>query len=209
MKSHQFPSSPSNRSSAEQEAQARFGSEARALQFYQNQVVTALNAPMQDFITRQEMCWIATSDQEGQCDSSFRAGPPGFVSIVNARQLLLPEYRGNGVMASIGNILQNPRIGLLFLDMLHSTVGLHVNGRARVLNNDEILEFSDPQPSLVEASRMKGGRRPECWISVEVEEAYIHCSKHVPLLKKVDKQLHWGTDDEQKKGGDFFRLRSS
>lgn len=202
-------SSQSEPSPAEKKAQERFGSEARALSFYQNQVVRALNSEMKEFIAKQEMCWLATSDQEGQCDSSFRAGPPGFVGVLGNTRLLIPEYRGNGVMASIGNILSNPGIGLLFLDLLHSTVGLHVNGQARVLSNQEIVELPGVPSSILEASQVKGGRRPECWVLVDIEEAYIHCSKHVPLLKKVDKQLHWGTDDEQKKGGDYFRLRSS
>jgi len=191
------------------EAQERFGSKTRALQFYENQAVTTLNSRMREFIARQEMCWIATSDQNGRCDSSFRAGPPGFVGVLDAQKLIFPEYRGNGVMASVGNIISNPRIGLLFLDLFHSTVGLHVNGRARVLSNKEVAEIPDVEPQVLAASQVKGGRRPECWVFVDIEEAYIHCSKHVPLVKKVDKQLHWGTDDEQKKGGDFFRLQSS
>jgi len=53
-----------------------------------------------------------------------------------------------------------------------------------------------------------GGRQSVCWVLVEVEEAYIHCSKHIPLLAKLDKQLHWGTDDERFKGGDFFQVKS-
>jgi hypothetical protein len=39
-----------------------------------------------------------------------------------------------------------------------------------------------------------------------VEEAYIHCSKHVPLLARRDKQIVWGTDDERLKGGNFFKM---
>ena len=41
---------------------------------------------------------------------------------------------------------------------------------------------------------------------IGVEEAYIHCSKHVPLLKRLDKQIAWGSDDEQAKGGNFFKV---
>ena len=42
---------------------------------------------------------------------------------------------------------------------------------------------------------------------VQVEEAYIHCSKHIPRLQKLDKTIHWGTDDPVSKGGDFFRAK--
>ncbi|HIE80257.1 MAG TPA: pyridoxamine 5-phosphate oxidase, partial [Nitrospinaceae bacterium] len=41
-----------------------------------------------------------------------------------------------------------------------------------------------------------------------VEEAYIHCSKHIPLMQKRDKKIHWGTDDEKLKGGDFFNAKN-
>lgn len=202
-------SPPPDRFPAEIAAQERFGSKARARQFYQNQVVTVLNSQMKEFIARQEMCWIATADQHGQCDSSFRAGPPGFVGVLGPQRLIFPEYRGNGVMASVGNMLINPRIGMLFLDLFQSTVGLHVNGRARVLSNQEVTEIPDVISDVLEASQVKGGKHPECWVLIDIDEVYIHCSKHVPLMKKVDKQLHWGTDDELKKGGDFFRLQSS
>ena len=56
---------------------------------------------------------------------------------------------------------------------------------------------------------VKGRREPERWVVVEVEEAYIHCSKHIPLLKKLDKRIHWGTDDETHKGGDYFKVKNS
>jgi uncharacterized protein len=44
---------------------------------------------------------------------------------------------------------------------------------------------------------------------VEVEEAYIHCSKHIPLLKKLDKTIHWGTDNVIYKGGDYFQVKDA
>jgi hypothetical protein len=42
------------------------------------------------------------------------------------------------------------------------------------------------------------------WVVIEVEEAYIHCAKHIPRLAKVPREIHWGTDDMRRKGGDFF-----
>lgn len=41
-----------------------------------------------------------------------------------------------------------------------------------------------------------GGRKPERWVRVTIEEAYIHCSKHIPLMKRMPKEIAWGTDDE-------------
>ena len=58
------------------------------------------------------------------------------------------------------------------------------------------------------SSKKLGARKPISWIKVDVEEAYIHCSKHIPLMKKIDKIIHWETDDEKLKGGDFFNTQN-
>jgi predicted pyridoxine 5'-phosphate oxidase superfamily flavin-nucleotide-binding protein len=162
---------------------------------------------MQDFIARMEMVFIATADATGNCDCSFRAGAPGFVQVLDEKTLAYPEYRGNGVLASVGNILENPHVGLIFLDYYQTTVGLHVNGRARVLDPTEAAALPYLLPGMIEAAQIKGGRRAEAWILIDVEEAYIHCSKHVPLLQRLDKQIVWGTDDERLKGGNFFKVK--
>jgi len=88
-------------------------------------------------------------------------------------------------MASVGNILENSQIGLLFIDFLQSTVGLHINGKAKVLTNDDIIRLSNVTNAILADATRSGGCHPECWTLVEVEEAFIHCSKHIPLLKKI------------------------
>lgn len=192
---------------SERRAQALFGTMRRALAFYNKQLLDHLNPAMRAFVTQQEMVMVATADARGECDSTFRAGPPGFVQVLGDRTLAFPEYRGNGVLASIGNIIENPHIGLLFIDFTQYSVGLHVNGAA-VLSNHEIMARLDRTSEVADAVATTGGRRAECWVLVEVREAYIHCSKHIPLLQKLDKAQHWGTDDEGQKGGDFFGAKS-
>ena len=194
-------------SAAEQQAQKRFGTSARAASFYAKQMLNHLNPTMQQFIARQDMAFIATADANGSCDCSFRAGAPGFVQILDKKTLAYPEYLGNGVLATVGNILENPQIGMIFLDYFQSTVGLHVNGKARVLSPDEITSLPHLPASMVEATKLKKGRRPEAWILIDVEEAYIHCSKHVPLLKRLDKQIDWGSDNDASKGGNYFKTK--
>lgn len=167
-----------------------------------------MNLLMQEFVARQEMVFLATASAKGECDCSFRAGSPGFVHVLDAKRLAYPEYRGNGVMASVGNILENPHVGLIFVDFTQSTLGLHVNGRARVVGAEDLAAMPGIPETMLQASQVKGGRHPECWVLVDIEEAYIHCSKHVPRMTKVEKPVHWGTDDEYHKGGDFFQLQS-
>ncbi|MDP6231776.1 MAG: pyridoxamine 5'-phosphate oxidase family protein [Nitrospinaceae bacterium] len=194
-------------SKGERILQREFGTTRRASAFYEKQMLDHLNPTMREFISHREMVFIATADSNGECDSSFRSGKPGFIRVINEKILACPEYRGNGVMASLGNILENQHIGLMFIDFFESTVGLHVNGTARIVGNEEFLEVDGLAKELKEDIQEPGGRNPERWIFVKVEEAYIHCSKHIPLLKKLDKKIHWGTDKEIYKGGDFFKAK--
>ena len=196
-------------SPGEHALQRAHGTGRRAEAFYKHQVLDRLNERMREFIAAQEMMFVSTADAAGNCDCSLRAGPPGFVVVVDERTLAYPEYRGNGVMASLGNISGNGHVGLLFVDFFRSAVGCHVNGEARVVENDALLAEGGPLSGAVAQALADPtvGRRPERWVVVHVEEAYIHCSKHIPLLAKRDKAIPWGTDDPVAKGGDFFGVR--
>ena len=187
-------------SDGEHELQKSFGSQERADRFYQEQMSDHLNATMQEFVGRMEMMFIGTADAKGEADVSFRAGQAGFVRVLDDTTLAWPEYRGNGVMASAGNMSENPHVGILFMDFVNDLVGLHVNGATVTLAPDE---FDSEYPEQ-EAVDDIPGRRPERWIVVDVHEAYIHCSKHIPRMMPVPRNRDWGTDDRRRKGGDAF-----
>ena len=174
--SHAEPTRPG--SSGEHRLQVELGTTGRADRFYADQVLDHLNPAMRDFVRRQQMMFLATSDAAGECDNTLRAGPAGFIEVVDERTLAWPEFRGNGVMASLGNITENPHVGLLMVDFVRDGVGLHVNGRADLVASDEMAAvFLD--------ARSPAGRTAQVWVWVEVAEAYIHCSKHVPRLADV------------------------
>jgi uncharacterized protein len=196
-------------SKGEHELQERFRIRGRACAFYDNQMLDHLNEVMRKFIARQEMVFIGSADSHGECDCSFRAGLPGFVHVLDEKALIYPEYTGNGVLGSLGNIHENPHVGMMFIDFFESTVGLHVNGRAKILTNIELMRRSNLPKDVRRDMGVKGGRKPRLWVLVEVEEAYIHCSKHIPLLKKLDKTIHWGTDNVIYKGGDYFQVKDA
>ena len=191
-------------SDGERLLQQRHGTADRATTFYGNQVLDHLNDRMAAFVGRMGMAFVATADRHGACDCSIRCGPAGFVHVLDERTLAYPEYRGNGVMASLGNVSENGHVGLLFVDFLRDCVGLHVNGRATIVETEAMLG----RPALPERLRadcqLRGGRRPERWVVVEVAEAYIHCAKHLPMMATVPKKISWGTDDPVAKGGDYF-----
>jgi len=185
----------------EKEIQKQQGSTERALKFYDSQLKDELNLKMKALIERQEMFFIATSDAQGNCDCSPRFGKQGFIKILDNKTLAYPEFRGNGVFASLGNILENPHIGIVFVDFFDSTVGLHVNGAANSYKDFEVPK--NYQEQISEFS--KNIQVPiEQWVIVTIDEAYIHCSKHVPKLVKQEKKILWGTDNKKEKAVDFF-----
>ena len=108
-------------SEGEQILQMKVGTTNKASSFYEKQMLGHLNSYMREFISKQEMVFIATADSKGECDCSFRAGKRGFVRVLNEKTLACPEYRGNGVMASLGNILENQHIGMTFIDFFENT----------------------------------------------------------------------------------------
>jgi predicted pyridoxine 5'-phosphate oxidase superfamily flavin-nucleotide-binding protein len=191
--------------------QLEFGTQARAQAFYRHQVLGSLNSEMVSFIEQQRMVFVASSDATGSADCSPRFGPQGFVRILRDGSLCWPEYRGNGVLATLSNIKDNPHVALLFVDFERAKIGLHVNGQAWVRSNDQMVPDPYSTPLLEADTAIRAGRHPECWVLMEVDEAYIHCSKHIPLMRVLtqDEEVHWGTDDTQQKGGDYFRARRS
>ena len=198
---------PNQRLKGERKLQKKYNTKKSADSFYQTQMLDFLNPEMQQFISEQEMVFLSTADAKGECDASFRAGPKSFVKVLDNKTLIFPEFKGNGVMASLGNISENPKIGLMFIDFHSSSIGLHVNGKAEIITEAQAGKLINP---IDKAKAEKDGRhKTKLWIMVEVDEAFIHCSKHIPKLKKMDKMIDWGTDDEKLKGGDFFNAKES
>jgi predicted pyridoxine 5'-phosphate oxidase superfamily flavin-nucleotide-binding protein len=187
--------------------QEKLGSTARARAFYRSQMRDRLNPWMQKFIAEQEMAFIASADARGACDCSFRAGVKGFIRVLDERTVAYPEYRGNGVYASLGNVVESPHIGILLIDFFHHTIGLHVNGTAAIVSDEELLHRPNVAEGLRRQVEAAAGPHARLWVLVTIEEAYIHCAKHIPRLAKLEKAIDWGTDDCNKKGGDYFHVK--
>lgn len=188
-------------SHGERVVQRQLGTDDRAQRFYDRQMQSQLTDRMVQLIREQEMVFVATADTAGNCDCSPRFGLPGFVRVLDPRTLAYPEYRGNGVFASLGNIYENPHAGLVFLDFLRTTVGLHVNGAAKAYPPESL---PTAWAETLTHSDKTDGPELHCWVVIAVDEAYIHCSKHVPKLEKQSKSIHWGTDDPVAKSDCFF-----
>lgn len=190
-------------SQGEKALQKKYQTVETAQAFYKNQMIDYLTDEMISFIEEQEMLFVSTADKQGNCDNSFRYGESGFIKVIDQKRLLYPEYKGNGVNASLGNIFENPHIGLLLIDFYKNRVGLHINGKAEIVDREQLETFFN----LEITDELLVNPFSKRWVVIEVEEAYIHCSKHIPLLMKVDKEIQWGTDDPIYKGGDFFKVK--
>ena len=117
------------------------------------------------FIERSPLLLLATSDAEGRQDVSPKGDAPGFVTHEDERTLLLPDRVGNKLAYGFSNLLQNPRVGLVFL-VPGVTETLRVNGRAEITRD----------PALLERLSAKG--KPAVLVTrVHVEEAFFHCGK--------------------------------
>lgn len=130
-----------------------------------NKTITYLDRNCIEFISKSPFFVLATSDEFGCCDVSPRGDEPGFVHVLNEKQLIIPERPGNKRADSMRNILSNPRVGLLFfIPRLRET--LRVNGKAVLVTDEELLE-----------KMSVNGKRPKLAIGVEAEECFIHCAK--------------------------------
>ncbi|MTH77984.1 pyridoxamine 5'-phosphate oxidase family protein [Paracoccus aestuariivivens] len=91
------------------------------------------------FIEGASFFFLATADAERRPDCSFKGGMPGFVRVIGADELVFPDYDGNGMFRSLGNILVNAAIGMLFIAMGGKPARLRVNGSARVSPDDPLI----------------------------------------------------------------------
>jgi uncharacterized protein len=98
---------------------------------------TAFTDEDRAFIQRCPMFFIATADADGHPDCSYKGGLPGFVRVLDDCTLALPDYDGNGMYRTWGNVLANPHVGLLFLDF-EQPKRLRVNGTAQVIEHDPL-----------------------------------------------------------------------
>lgn len=128
----------------------------------------------QAFIRRCRMFFLATADRDAQPDCSYKGGLPGFVQVIDERTLAIPDYDGNGQYRSWGNVLANPKIGLLFIDF-ESPKRLRVNGTAAVSNDDELLR------------RLPGA---VFVIRVTAERIFPNCPRYIHKMQLVEDSVY-------------------
>jgi hypothetical protein len=127
--------------------------------------LTALDPHCRHFIELSPFIVIATASASGAADASPRGDAPGFVQIVDDRQLLIPDRPGNNRVDSLRNLVENPNIGLLFfIPGMNET--LRLNGTAVLTTDPEIL-----------AKMAVNGKPPRSALLVTIDQVFLQCAK--------------------------------
>ena len=142
------------------------------------------------FIEGCEMFFLATADADGRPDVSYKGGLPGFVRVVADDTLAFPHYDGNGMFKSLGNILVNPHVGLLFIDFTRPN-RMRVQGTANVSDGDPLL--SDfPGAQLI--------------IRVQAERIFPNCPRYIHRMQLVEHSAYAPRTDYAPPAPDWKRM---
>ena len=119
--------------------------------------------------------FLATSDDQGRPDCSFKGGPKGFVRVTGPSEIAFPDYDGNGMFKSLGNISVNANVGLLFIAMHGKPRRLRVNGSAR---------FSDRDPLLSETVGA------QLIVRVTARAIFPNCPRYIPTMQSIEPSIY-------------------
>ena len=127
------------------------------------------------FIEGMPYFFLATADAEGRPDCSFKGGMPGFVRVVGPAELAFPDYDGNGMFKSLGNVLVNANVGMLFIAMHGRPRRLRINGEATVNRDDPLLA---------------GTVGAQLIIRVHARAIFPNCPRYIPTMELVEPSIY-------------------
>jgi PPOX class probable FMN-dependent enzyme len=156
-------------------------------------IADEINDVLAAFIEKSPFLLIATADPDGGLDVSPRGDPAGFVRILDARTLLMPERPGNRLADTLTNLLKDDRVALLFM-MPGVGTTFRVNGRARITDDAELLA-----PSALE------GKTPKLGLLISVEAAFTQCPKALLRSELWNPETQISDTDELPSGGEVLR----
>ena len=125
------------------------------------------------FIERMDMFFLATADAGGAPQCSYKGGAPGFVRVLDERTVAFPNYDGNGMYLSAGNLAVNPQVGMLFIDFVSlRPARLRLNGVAAVDEDDE-LTGAYPGAQFV--------------VRVRATQVFPNCPRYIHRMELVER----------------------
>jgi uncharacterized protein len=123
------------------------------------------------FISSRSMMFVATADAQGHPECSYKGGLPGFVRVLDDRTLAFPDYDGNGMFKSLGNLAVNPEVAMLFVSLHGKPHRLRVNGTASIDQNDPLLKETVGAQMIVR---------------VAARVIFPNCPRYIPTMQFVE-----------------------
>ena len=144
----------------------------------------------QAFIEEQNMFFLATVDQEGRPNCSYKGGSVGLVKVIDEYTVAFPVYDGNGMYMSAGNVMVNPAVGLLFIDFQRQA-RLRLNGDAFIQENDPLLAHW-PEAQMV--------------VRVKLLEMFPNCPRYIHKMVMVEESSFVPKKQSETPAPDWKRL---
>ena len=155
--------------------QDRFDSRRISDRLEEKLMRTEFSADDKRFIESLPYFFLATADAKGRPDCSFKGGAPGFVRITGPSEIAFPDYDGNGMFKSLGNIVANSNVGLLFIAMHGKQRRLRVNGQASVSDSDPLLSETVGAQLIVR---------------VTARAIFPNCPRHIPTMQSIEPSVY-------------------
>lgn len=121
------------------------------------------------FVSTRDMFFLATVDHQGRPTVSYKGGDPGFIKIVDDRTIAFPSFDGNGMFFSMGNLANNPEIGILFIDF-EVPNRMRLQGKASIQENDPLIS------EWVEADLV---------VRIAITQTWVNCPRYIHRYKKL------------------------
>ncbi|MEY2516583.1 MAG: uncharacterized protein QOJ89_3941, partial [bacterium] len=155
------------------ELQDRFDTRRLADRLHHRVAREVIGPEDREFIERMDMFFLATADAAGQPQCSYKGGDPGFLRVIDERTLAFPNYDGNGMYLSLGNVLVNPSVGLLLIDFLAERPSrMRIEGTASIAAHDD-LTWEYPGAQFV--------------VRVKVQRVFPNCPRYIHRMALVER----------------------
>jgi predicted pyridoxine 5'-phosphate oxidase superfamily flavin-nucleotide-binding protein len=151
--------------------QARFDTTRLADRLDEAIVKDHIDANDRAFIERMDMFFIATVDADGHANCSYKGGEPGFVRVIDEHTIAFPNFDGNGMYLSMGNVLDTKQVGILFIDF-EQQWRMRLNGEATIDAADPLMaEY--PEAQFI--------------VRVRAREVFPNCPRYIHKMKLVER----------------------
>jgi predicted pyridoxine 5'-phosphate oxidase superfamily flavin-nucleotide-binding protein len=173
------------------ELQDRFDTRRLADRLQERTVRDVISEEDKAFIERMDMFFLATADADGRPQCSYKGGDPGFLRVIDEHTLAFPNYDGNGMYLSLGNVLINPHVGMLLIDFLaEKPERMRIEGIATITEQDT-LSWEYPGAQFV--------------VRVKVVRLFPNCPRYIHRMALVERSPYVPRDGQAPPTPDWKR----